>query len=117
MFISSSFCMAANGDIEKDTTKKSSSKKDSVVVSLNKNQSSEFEIAHESGVIEVSVSGNFDKYSSVSITNTRGTDLYFEFINNGSSRFSFDISNLEEGSYYVVLNSNDEVRMKRFKIN
>jgi len=65
----------------------------------------------------VEVKGNFDQYSSVSVTNTRGSEYYFQFIPNEQGIMTFDVSKLEKGSYFLVLNTNEEIRIKRFVIN
>lgn len=65
----------------------------------------------------VEVNGNFDQYSSVSVTNTRGSEYYFQFIPNEQGIMTFDVSKLEKGSYFLVLNTNEEIRIKRFVIN
>lgn len=68
-------------------------------------------------IITVELAGNFDKYASVSITNNRGTEYFFQFVDNGSDQVTFDISTLKEGSYFLVLNTNNEIRIKRFLLH
>lgn len=68
------------------------------------------------GQIEVLVSGQFNDYASVAITNLRGSELNVEFINSGENKLIFDVSDLKEGAYFLVLNMEDEIRIKRFSI-
>lgn len=68
-------------------------------------------------VLMVELDGTFDKYSSVSVTNNRGSEFYFQFVNDGSNKLTFDLTKLEKGSYYLVLNTDKEIRIKRFVIN
>lgn len=68
------------------------------------------------GQIEVLVSGQFNDYASVAITNLRGSELNVEFINSGENKLIFDVSDLPEGAYFLVLNMEDEIRIKRFSI-
>lgn len=65
----------------------------------------------------VDLSGKFEKYSSISITNNRGSEYFFQFVENGTHQHVFNLSELEKGSYFLVLNTNSEIRMKRFIIN
>lgn len=74
----------------------------------------EVTFSQEYGKIIVHIQGEFDDYSSVSITNNRGSEYQFSFIQNGSNDIEFNVSDLKPGSYYVVLNTNQEIRMKRF---
>lgn len=75
-----------------------------------------FEVSYQTddNEIVVRLRGNFDQYSSVSITNNRGSEFRFTFVENGSSEIVFNVNDLKPGSYYVVLNTNQEIRMKRF---
>lgn len=68
-------------------------------------------------VLTVELDGNFDKYSSVSVTNNRGSEYFFQFVNDGSNKLIFDLAKLEKGSYYLVLNTDKEIRIKRFVID
>jgi hypothetical protein len=68
-------------------------------------------------VLTVDLDGTFDKYSSVSVTNNRGSEFYFQFVNDGSKKLTFDLAKLEKGSYYLVLNTDKEIRIKRFVID
>jgi hypothetical protein len=67
-------------------------------------------------VLTVELDGTFDQYSSVSVTNNRGSEYFFEFVKNGSNKLYFDLTKLEKGSYYLVLNTDKEIRIKRFVI-
>lgn len=102
-----------NTDDKKKVSTENNNPKDSTSVEKD----SEFSVVIEDNVVKVFVNGEFDPYASVSINSNRGSDLYFEFINNNEKEFSFDISKLEKGSYFVLLNSNEEIRMKRFLID
>jgi len=64
----------------------------------------------------VDLTGEFDKYSSVSLTNNRGSEIFFRFVENGKQQIMFDLSKLEKGSYFIVLNTNKEIRIKRFSV-
>lgn len=82
----------------------------------SKVEETKFEVSYqtEDDQIIVRLRGNFDQYSSVSITNNRGSEYQFTFIENGSSEIVFNVNDLKPGSYFVVLNTNQEIRMKRF---
>ena len=68
-------------------------------------------------VLTVELNGSFDQYSSVSVTNNRGSEFYFTFVQNGNNTLTFDLTTLEKGSYFLVLNTDKEIRIKRFVIN
>lgn len=70
-----------------------------------------------SALLTVDVEGRFDEYSSVSVTSNRGSEYFFQFVEKGSNQLTFNLSELEKGSYFVVLNTNNEIRIKRFLIN
>jgi hypothetical protein len=82
----------------------------------SKVEETKFEVNYrmEENQIVVRLRGEFDPYSSVSITNNRGSEYQFTFVENGSSEVVFNVSDLKSGSYFVVLNTNQEIRMKRF---
>jgi hypothetical protein len=82
----------------------------------SKVEETKFEVTYrmEDDQIVVRLRGDFDPYSSVSITNNRGSEYQFTFVENGSSEIVFNVSDLKSGSYFVVLNTNQEIRMKRF---
>lgn len=67
-------------------------------------------------LIEVTVSGNFDQYATLSITDNRGSELEFSFIKEGKDVYYFDLQTLGMGSYFLVLNMDSEIRIKRFSI-
>ena len=94
--------------------KKEKSKEDTSVV---KETVFTMKMNQEKEELLVEVIGNFDQYSSVSVTNTRGSEYYFQFIPNEQGIMIFDVSKLEKGSYFLVLNTNEEIRIKRFVIN
>lgn len=66
------------------------------------------------GLLTVSVIGQLEEYSSVSVTNNRGSEFHFSFVESGASSIEFNVKDLNPGSYYVVLNTGEEIRMKRF---
>lgn len=103
---------AGNGDDKKNKE----TKIDSTEVEKNTTTNEEFTISILEEEVHVSVNGDFGKYASVSLTTNRGSDIFFEFLEDGMNSFTFDLSLLEEGSYFVVINSNDEVRIKRFQL-
>lgn len=94
--------------------KKEKSKEDTAVV---KETIFTMKMNSETDELLVEVNGNFDQFSSVSVTNTRGSEFFFQFIPNEQGTMSFDLSTLKEGSYFLVLNTNEEIRIKRFVIN
>lgn len=67
--------------------------------------------------LRVELKGTFDKYASVSLTNNRGSEIYFKFVETEIQQMTFDLSTLEKGSYFLVLNTNKEIRIKRFVVN
>ncbi len=64
--------------------------------------------------LRILVSGEFDPYSSVSVAGQRGSEILFSFVDSGTSEIVFDLSELKKGSYYIILNTGEEIRMKRF---
>ena len=64
--------------------------------------------------LRIVVSGVFDPYSSVSVAGQRGSEILFSFVDSGTSEIVFDLTDLKKGSYYIILNTGDEIRMKRF---
>lgn len=75
-----------------------------------------FEVQFEEGHVYVTLNGDFDLYASISIADHNGTDLDFQFVRNTKDKFDFETSNLTKGSYFVILTTKDEIRMKRFHI-
>lgn len=71
----------------------------------------------ENNRLIVTLSGEFDPYSSVSITNNRGSEYYFQFVGTGTNQYTFNLEDLEAGSYFLVLNTNEEIRIKPFQKN
>lgn len=86
-------------------------------VKIKKETIFEMNFNETTDLLTVDVDGLFDKYSSVSVTNNRGSEYLFQFIKEDSNQLEFDLSNLEKGSYFLVLNTNSEIRIKRFQIN
>lgn len=82
----------------------------------SKVEETKFEVSYDmdKNRIIIRLRGDFDPYSSVSITNNRGSEYKFTFVENGSSEIVFNVNDLQPGSYFVVLNTNQEIRMKRF---
>lgn len=111
-----SYTFANNGN-ESDGEKKSTKNDTTVVAEENTESSNAFEVKVENNTVEVIASGNFDPYASISLTTNRGSDIFFEFLQQGSNVISFDTSELQEGSYFIILNSNEEVRIKRFQLD
>lgn len=97
-------------EVEKNKTKKEDT---SEVVETKFNM----DLDEKSGILSVDVTGSFDMYTSVSVTNNRGSEYFFQFVENGSNQLTFDLSKMEKGSYFLVLNTNNEIRIKRFLIN
>jgi hypothetical protein len=102
-----------------DDPKKESTEK---CISQKKTDSSEVEelkfdihVLKEESKVLVHLNGNFDRYSSVSIINNRGSEYSFSFVQNGWNEIEFNTSNLEPGSYFIMLNTDSEIRMKHFQ--
>jgi hypothetical protein len=64
--------------------------------------------------LRIVVSGVFDLYSSVSVAGQRGSEILFSFVDSGTSEIVFDLTDLKTGPYYIILNTGEEIRMKRF---
>lgn len=110
-----SYSFANNGNTNGET---GDSKTDSTEVKEEKaNFEKAFEVKIVNNTVEVVANGDFDPYASISLTTNRGSDIFFEFLQQGSNVISFDVSKLEEGSYFIILNSNEEVRIKRFQLD
>lgn len=97
---------------EKVKTERDSTKVENIPDTLKVD--TEFNIEMNENQMTVTANGSFDEFASVSITTTRGTDLIFSFISTGQNDLVFDLSTLESGSYYVVLNTSEEIRIKPF---
>lgn len=112
LFAATTFSLA--GDKEKKEQKK-----DSTELETDESKSTEtlFEMYVKDDMVYVITDGSFDEYASVSLATNRVSDIYFEFVNSGRNEFSFDTSNLNPGSYYVILNTEKEIRLKRFQID
>lgn len=62
--------------------------------------------------VNINLSGVHDELASISLVNQRGGAIYYEFIQDSKTDYSFDLSNVKPGMYYVKLNANNEIRMK-----
>jgi len=62
--------------------------------------------------ILVHVSGIEDEFGTLSLINSKGESIFFEFINNNQDNYYLNLANLTKGTYYVKLNANNEIRMK-----
>lgn len=62
--------------------------------------------------VNINLSGVHDDLASISLVNQRGGAIYYEFIQDDKTDYSFDLSNVKPGMYYVKLNANNEIRMK-----
>lgn len=77
----------------------------------------EMNLDEQGNLLTVELNGSFDEYSSVSVTNQRGSEYFFQFVDDDSRKVVFNLSTLEKGTYFVVLNTDTEIRIKRFLIN
>lgn len=111
-----SYTLANNGN-DSDGEKKKGKTDTTVVAGERGETESAFEVRFENNTVEVIASGDFDPYASISLTTNRGSDIFFSFLQKGSNVISFDTSDLENGSYFIILNSNEEVRIKRFQLD
>lgn len=64
--------------------------------------------------IIVFLSGDFNDYTTLALTDHRGSEFAFSFVENSTNTYYFDLADLEKGSYYLVLNMDEEIRIKRF---
>lgn len=80
------------------------------------NVSNEFEMkideSHQR--IVVYLSGEFNDYTTLALTDHRGSEFAFSFVDNSTNTYYFDLADLEKGSYFLVLNMDEEIRIKRF---
>lgn len=104
--LANSFVFAGNGD----------EKKEKIVDSTKTSKDETFTVNFVDGSAFVTANGEFGEYASISLATNRGSDIFFEFLKDGNNSITFDLSVLDEGSYFIVLNSNDEVRIKRFQL-
>lgn len=56
---------------------------------------------------------NIDQTASLSVVTTRGTSLFYEFVEDYARDFIIDVSDFEKGVYYVKLSFNGEIRLKQ----
>jgi YbbR domain-containing protein len=73
--------------------------------------SSEFE-----NQLHVFIKGQFDESASLSVITARGKSVFYEFVDGYTREFDIDLSNLENGVYYVKLEFNGEIRLKTIVI-
>jgi len=92
------------------------SKKEVDTTKVAKEKNEDFKVEIKDGTLTVIANGDFDKYASISLATHRGSDIYFEFLKDGNNSITFNTQSIETGSYFVVLNSNDEVRIKRIQL-
>ena len=62
--------------------------------------------------VDINLSGVHDDLASISLVNQRGSAIYYEFVQDNKTNYSFDLSKVKPGMYYVKLNANNEIRMK-----
>jgi len=62
--------------------------------------------------VNIKLSGIQDSLASISLVNQRGAAIYYEFVKEGKTDYSFDLSDVKPGMYYVKLNTNNEIRMR-----
>lgn len=62
--------------------------------------------------VNINLSGVQDSLASISLVNQRGAAIFYEFVKDGKTDYSFDLSNVKPGMYYVKLNANNEIRMR-----
>jgi hypothetical protein len=62
--------------------------------------------------VNINLHGVHDSLASISLVNKRGGAIYYEFIQDEKTDYSFDLTDVEPGIYYVKLNANNEIRMK-----
>ena len=63
--------------------------------------------------IEVNVEGVLEELGTVSLVNSNGETIYFEFLELGNSQILFETEKLKKGTYFVKIQANGEIRMKR----
>lgn len=88
---------------------------DKIKVLTNDSTSKElvFNVSSErTGSLEIDLSGVQDSLASISLVNQRGSAIFYEFVKENQTHFSFDLSKVKPGRYYVKLNANNEIRMK-----
>jgi hypothetical protein len=113
IFFAALFFLSFNGMANTDPKASNETKKEDTAKIVETQFS--VRIDEESDQVIVSIIGDFEKYSSVSIANTRGSEYRFSFIEEGQTEFVFNVNDLKAGTYMVILNSNEEIRMKRFQ--
>lgn len=62
--------------------------------------------------VDINLSGVEDSLGSISLVNQRGSAVFYEFVKMNKTNYSFDLSGVKPGMYYVKLNANNEIRMK-----
>jgi len=113
IFFAALFFLSFNGMANTDPKASNDTKKEDTAKIVETQFS--VRIDEESDQVIVSIIGEFEKYSSVSIANARGSEYRFSFIEEGQTEFVFNVNDLKAGTYMVILNSNEEIRMKRFQ--
>lgn len=63
-------------------------------------------------LVNIHLNGVQDSLASISLVNQRGAAVYYEFVQEGKTDYSFDLTNVKPGKYYVKLNANNEIRMR-----
>ncbi len=92
--------------------------KKTVIIEAESSEKVEFTVAQQTdSTLDVHVSGVHDEMASISLVNTRGTALYYEFITQPNSDFSILLNEVPKGTYFVKLHTNGEIRMKTILVN
>lgn len=91
--------------------------KRTVIIYADSSEDVVFTISSEfDNQLHVYVEGNFDKTASLSVVTNRGKSVFYSFIEDYSREFDIDLSNLDNGIYYVKLEFNGEIRLKTIVI-
>lgn len=67
--------------------------------------------------LSVLVEGVQEELGTVSLVGTNGESIYFEFLKLGDNRIEFKTAQLKQGTYFVKIQANGEIRMKKVIIN
>ncbi|WP_159038519.1 T9SS type A sorting domain-containing protein [Brumimicrobium mesophilum] len=68
--------------------------------------------APQSNILNVSVQGVEESFTSIALIDQRGKSIYYAFVKTDNEKFEINLSELDPGKYYVKLNMDSEIRMK-----
>lgn len=73
-----------------------------------------FKMNCQNNLLTVNIDGPIQDLATLSVTNQNGTELIFQFVTSDDKELEINIENLALGSYFLILNNGQEIRILRF---